>query len=232
MLNSHILFHSNGLSDNDSRLTRAIRNPLRRTRSAPPKVVHSSIASKTRLACSPAQILAAMRGHVDAVVGHPHGLKLLQLVVEHGNSHDLTELIDELSPVLGDLAMDFRSYELLRRIVEVTDTPYQARQFSLALMGKPFDHLISSGAALPILEACVRRFSAHEAAFVFEGACGAAGWLLQSAAGRCLLETCLGFMPLWWRLRLSASIASVRSEVPSNQDYRHLPSLNWPAQVV
>eukprot|EP00992_Anisonema_acinus_P003930 TRINITY_DN14363_c0_g1_i1.p1 TRINITY_DN14363_c0_g1~~TRINITY_DN14363_c0_g1_i1.p1 ORF type:complete len:233 (-),score=15.91 TRINITY_DN14363_c0_g1_i1:125-823(-) len=216
MLSSSIFLSSSGLLESDSRRTRAgnVRQPSRRTQSAPPKVVHSSPppAPKARVACSPAQILTTMHGQAEAVLRHPHGLQLLQLVVDHGNSHEITELIDELSPVLGDLAMDFRAHPLLCRIIELTDTPYQARQFTMALKMKPFELLISS-AAPPILEACVRRFSSHETAFVFEGVCGAAFWLLQHPAGCRLLETCLECMPLGWREKLWTAIASVRAEM-------------------
>eukprot|EP00992_Anisonema_acinus_P013753 TRINITY_DN8906_c0_g1_i1.p1 TRINITY_DN8906_c0_g1~~TRINITY_DN8906_c0_g1_i1.p1 ORF type:complete len:241 (-),score=42.91 TRINITY_DN8906_c0_g1_i1:142-816(-) len=221
----------NQLRKGSSTVTRP--SSKRRTKSAPARLAsHASIQKKdeNRSSIEPSFVLVAMRGQATVVAGHKHGVRLLQFVVENGNKHEITLLIDELFPVLGDLALNPEAQRFLECTIKSITSPYQARQFARALRARVFD-MLESKPALRILELSVRRFASGEVAFIFQAAAHAAKLLLQSSEGLHLLQVCLSREHSPWRTQLWMAImlhseSWLLGHPPVLQEWRQLASLH------
>eukprot|EP00992_Anisonema_acinus_P000002 TRINITY_DN10000_c0_g1_i2.p1 TRINITY_DN10000_c0_g1~~TRINITY_DN10000_c0_g1_i2.p1 ORF type:complete len:209 (+),score=11.20 TRINITY_DN10000_c0_g1_i2:62-688(+) len=181
----------------------------RRTRSAPARLTcrQTRRHRASEELATPKSVLNAIRGQAGAVAAQEHGIRFLQIVVDNGSRLDITHLIDELSPVLGKLAMDVRAQQFLECVVEKITNPYQTRQFCRGLRRRVFQCL-KSQPALAILERCVRRFVSREVAFVFDAAALNVASLLKSPEGRRLLEACLSRERSQWNDRLWTAVAT------------------------
>eukprot|EP00992_Anisonema_acinus_P002878 TRINITY_DN11604_c0_g1_i1.p1 TRINITY_DN11604_c0_g1~~TRINITY_DN11604_c0_g1_i1.p1 ORF type:complete len:123 (+),score=12.45 TRINITY_DN11604_c0_g1_i1:3-371(+) len=104
--------------------------PRRRTNSAPPVFCTQKIKECRKLCIDPGAVIDAMRGNAALVTRHKNGMQLLLFVVSHGTTHHVTELIDELTPVLVNLMFKSESRYFLFRLINAIRTPYQVRTFT------------------------------------------------------------------------------------------------------
>eukprot|EP00992_Anisonema_acinus_P008364 TRINITY_DN4453_c0_g1_i1.p1 TRINITY_DN4453_c0_g1~~TRINITY_DN4453_c0_g1_i1.p1 ORF type:complete len:216 (+),score=34.25 TRINITY_DN4453_c0_g1_i1:50-649(+) len=152
--------------------------PRKRATSAPPIICKAKMKPEG-MRVDPGAIIDAMRGNAAFVTRHKNGFRLLQIVVDHGTTNHVTELIDELKPVLVRIVFKSTSQPFLFRLINAIRTPYQVRQFTHPFKTMLFD-MLASRVALPVLRLCVLRLIVREITFIIEGAANSVCLLVRS----------------------------------------------------